>query len=99
MTLPLDPPAAASAAAPVPSLHGAAGDLVLIRIAADARHLEDVLAAVAELPFPVNPEIQHGAFQSLIEFPAYSKWVEEIRSVLEAGGLSRDFVRVDSVLA
>ena len=42
-----------------PVLRGSEGDLVLIRIATEARHLEEVLEAVADLPFPVNPEIQH----------------------------------------
>ncbi len=84
---------------PASSLRGAEGDLMLIRIAADARHLEDVLEAVAELPFPVNPEIHHGAHQSHVEFPAYSKWVPEIRSILESQGLSREVVEVDTILA
>jgi len=92
MTIPLDAPV-------VSSLRGSGGELLRIRIAADARHLEDVLEAVAELPFPVNPEIQHGAHQSQIEFPAYSQWLDEIRTALESSGLSRDLVEVQTVLA
>ena len=80
---------------PTPHLHGAEGELVVIRISADARHLEDVLEAVAELPFPINPEIYHVTPQeSRVEFPAYSQRVEEVRAILALRGLPADCLQV-----
>ena len=71
-----------------PVLRGSEGDLVLIRIATEARHLEEVLEAVADLPFPVNPEIQHHGAGSTVEFPAYSNRVDEVREALRVKGLT-----------
>ncbi len=80
---------------PASHLHGSEGELVLIRISADARHLEDVLDAVAELPFPINPEIHHATPQeSRVEFPAYSQRVEEVRAILALRGLPEDCLQV-----
>jgi hypothetical protein len=70
-----------------PALHGAEGELVLVRIASDPRQLEEILEAVADLPFPVNPEIHHGHGTSTVEFPAYSQRVAEVREALRARGL------------
>jgi hypothetical protein len=82
---------AASEAACVPStVRGPEGDLVLVRITADAKHLEEVLEAIAELPFPINPEINHtvgGARRPVVEFPAYSQRVSEVRDLLRDRGL------------
>lgn len=72
------------------SIRGSEGDLVLVRITADARHLEEVLEAIAELPFPVNPEINHtlgGARRPVVEFPAYSQRVADVRDLLRDRGL------------
>ena len=71
-----------------PALQGAEGELLLVRIASDARQLEDVLEAVAELPFPVNPEIHHHGAGATVEFPAYSNRLSEVREALRAKGIS-----------
>ena len=74
----------AGSVAPSP-VRGPEGELVLVRITADARHLEEVLEAIAELPFPINPEINHtlgGARRPVVEFPAYSQRVDEVRERL-----------------
>ena len=71
-----------------PMLRGSDGDLVLVRIATEARQLEEVLEAVADLPFPVNPEIHHHGIGSTVEFPAYSNRVDEVREALRAKGLT-----------
>lgn len=71
-----------------PTLRGSEGELVLVRIATEARQLEEVLEAVADLPFPVNPEIQHQGAGSTVEFPAYSNHVEEVREAFRAKGLT-----------
>ena len=70
------------------SLRGAQGELVLVRIAVEARQLEEVLEAVAELPFPVNPEIYHQGVGSIVEFPAYSDRVDDVHAAFLARGLS-----------
>ena len=90
MTQQLEGPAATA-------LHGAEGDLVLIRISADARQLEDILDAVAELPFPINPEIHHAVKRSRVEFPAYSQRVDDVRSALLASGFPADCLQVVSM--
>ena len=61
----------------IASLTGIEGELVLIRICVEARLLEDLLEALAEAPFPLNPQIYHHP-QTVVEFPAYSSRVEEI---------------------
>lgn len=83
------------------ALRGAEGELVLIRVSADARHLEDVLEAIAELPFPINPEINHtngGARCPSVEFPAYSQRVPEVEATLAARGLSGEICRMEVLL-
>ncbi|MBS1834075.1 MAG: hypothetical protein JST65_15255 [Acidobacteria bacterium] len=76
-------------------LHGAEGGLVLLRITAGARQLEEVLETIAALPFPINPEIQHGdAGMSFVEFPAYSTRVEEVRGALLERGFPASILRV-----
>jgi len=71
-----------------PVLRGSEGDLVLVRIATEARQLEEVLEIVADLPFPVNPEIQHQGCGSTIGFPAYSNRVAEVRTAFQAKGVT-----------
>ncbi len=71
-----------------PGLRGAEGDLVLVRIETEARQLEEVLDLVAELPFPVNPEIRHQGAASAVEFPAYSSRVDSVRDAFRARGLT-----------
>jgi len=43
------------------ALFGAEGELVTVSVAVDAHFLEDVLEVLADLSFPVNPEIYHEA--------------------------------------
>lgn len=76
-------------------LRGAEGDLVLLRITVGARQLEELLETIASLPFPINPEIQHGdAGTSFVEFPAYSSRVEEVRRALVGRGFAAGVLRV-----
>jgi hypothetical protein len=71
-----------------PALRGSEGELVLVRIATEARQLEEVLEAVADLPFPVNPEIRHHGAGSTVEFPAYSNHFEDVRQAFRVKGLT-----------
>ncbi|BDC50846.1 hypothetical protein F183_A31620 [Bryobacterales bacterium F-183] len=78
-----------------PLLQGAEGELVLLRITAGARQLEEVLETIAALPFPINPEIVHGdAGTSFVEFPAYSSRVAEVRNALTGRGFPASMLRV-----
>ena len=72
---------------PAPSLSGTDGELLAVRIAVPWHQLEDLLEALAAVPFPINPEIRHGSPVTTVEFPAYSGQMEAITSaVREAGG-------------
>lgn len=58
------------------------GELLLVRLRVESRQLEDVLDALAELPFPVNPELCHVGIYSVIEFPAYESSLDTVREAL-----------------
>lgn len=70
-----------------PALHGALGELVFVRISVDWRSLEDLLEALAKAPFPVNPEIRHGNPSTVVEFPAYTAYLDDVRILLGQVGL------------
>lgn len=98
--------------APSPALHGSEGELVCVRVCVEPRSLEALLDALAGLSFPVNPQIYHQAGVAcvypdgreeivpvtLVEFPAFSGRVGEVRQALRAGGLSAAAVDVRSML-
>ncbi len=95
-----------------PTLIGAEGELVSVRVCIEARLLEKLLDALATLSFPVNPQIYHQAAvgyvradgseeivpTTLVEFPAFSGRVAEVRRLLAAHGLAPELVRVRSML-
>jgi hypothetical protein len=88
---------------PQPALFGRDGELISLKIATDPRLLEDFLEALALLDFPVNPQLYHRPTEVLIEFPAYSNQVEQVRDVLLRQGfdsagiqVSRPFARAKS---
>jgi hypothetical protein len=70
-----------------PALRGALGELVSVRISVEPRLLEDLLEVLARAAFPVNPEIRHGSPSTVVEFPAYSSDLEEVRKLLDDTGL------------
>lgn len=74
----------------VQALAGRDGELVLIRIAVEARLLEQLLEALAAAtPYHINPELFPNTPQgSLVEFPAYESWVEPIGEALRKAGLA-----------
>ena len=81
-----------------PALSSAEGELVLARIAVDPRLLEELLEALAELDFPVNPQIYHSSPQAVVEFPAYTSRLAEAQDILEKNGFERAMLRVVPVL-
>ncbi|MFN3326348.1 MAG: hypothetical protein ACK5AZ_22860 [Bryobacteraceae bacterium] len=82
-----------------PTLAGAEGELVLVRVSVEPRLLEDLLEALAEVPFPINPQIYHQNVPlTLVEFPAYSDRLDELRKTLRFHGFDPDSVTVRSMI-
>ena len=81
----------------IASLTGLEGELVLIRIRVEARLLEDLLEALAEMPFPLNPQIYHHP-ETVVEFPAYSSRVSEIVTVITRQGFDAGQMQVANLL-
>jgi hypothetical protein len=67
-------------------LAGAEGALVSVSVSVEPRRLEQLLDALAQLEFPINPAIYHDGPATLVEFPAYENRLPEIRQMLESRG-------------
>jgi hypothetical protein len=93
-----------------PALSGAEGALVLVSIAVEPRRLESLLEVLANVGFPINPQLCHEGSPenvelgeqfrdlTLVEFPAYEDRVAEVRRTLSASGFDPASVRVSSML-
>jgi hypothetical protein len=68
------------------SLAGAEGALVSVSVSVEPRRLEQLLDALAQLEFPINPAIYHDRSATLVEFPAYEDRLHGIRLMLESYG-------------
>ena len=96
----------------VPSLSTAEGALVSVSIHAEPHCLESLLEALAQVSFPINPQIYHDAALiyryadgreqtesiTLVEFPAYEGRLGEVRSALQAYGFAADCMHAVSML-
>ncbi len=96
-----------------PLLVGREGELVSVSIAVEPKRLEQLLETLADLPFPVNPQIYHDGWQvlmypdgrretepvTIVEFPAYAARLAEIRGALAAGAFDPDSAWADNLLA
>jgi hypothetical protein len=82
-----------------PSLRGTEGELVSVRIAVEPRLLERLLDVLAELGFPINPQLNHGAPATLVEFPAWAGRVREIERALTRAGFDGACLSVKDMLA
>jgi len=94
------------------ALSGHEGTLVCVSIDVDPRDLESLLEALAQVGFPVNPEIYHDAAlvyvgadggeerrsTTLVEFPAYERRLAEVRAALEKHGFDPARVQVIGML-
>jgi len=94
------------------SLSGSEGALVSLSIAVDPRRLESLLESLAQVGFPINPQIYHDALvvyvypdrheeteaTTLVEFPAYADRIEEVRHALEVNGFDPAAIQVTSML-
>ncbi len=58
------------------------GELLLVRLRVECRQLEEVLEALADLPFPVNPDLCHVGLMSFIEFPAFEGRLGAVNAAL-----------------
>ncbi len=95
-----------------PSLSTAEGALVSVSIHVEPHCLESLLEALAQVSFPINPQIYHDAALiyryadgreqtepiTLVEFPAYEGRLVEVRQALEAYGFAADCMRAVSML-
>jgi hypothetical protein len=82
-----------------PALFGSDGELVMVRVSVDPRHLEELLEVLASLDFPVNPELLHKPGAVTIEFPAYESHVRDLRKTLIQAGFERAKLDVFGMLA
>jgi hypothetical protein len=101
-----------SLADPRPTLAGREGTLISVAVNVDPRYLEVALEALAQMSFPINPQIYHQASihyvypdgreeaepVTLVEFPAYESRLPEVRRVLAAYGFPADAVHVTGML-
>ena len=82
---------------PLPSLIGSEGELLQVRISADARLLEELLDCLAGLSFPINPQIYHSV-PTVVEFPAYAARLPELRAALRAYGFDESRIGVSGMM-
>ena len=94
------------------ALCGREGTLVSVSISVDPRRLEFLLEALAQLSFPINPQIYHDAAliyrfpddreemraTTLVEFPAYEAQIHQVVDGLESYGFDRDCLQVTPML-
>ena len=95
-----------------PSLSSREGALVSVSIHVDPRRLESLLESLAQIGFPINPQIYHDASvvycfsdgreevesTTLVEFPAYAGRLGEVCRALETNGFDPACVGVTSML-
>lgn len=93
-------------------LSGREGDLISVSINVDPRFLESLLETLAQVSFPVNPQIYHDAAivylypdgreetqsTTLVEFPAYGSQLELVRAALESHGFDPASLQATSML-
>lgn len=86
-----------SARPPASVLTGSEGELLQVRISADARLLEELLDCLAGLSFPINPQIYH-TVPTVVEFPVYQARLGELNSALRACGFDAGTIQVSGMM-
>lgn len=95
-----------------PALSGSEGDLVSVHICVKPHLLERLLDTLASVSFPINPQIYHQAGvghvfadgreeiepTTIVEFPAFSARLPEVRAVLKVNGLPAESMHVWGML-
>jgi len=86
---------------PVAPLCGSEGELVAVSISVSPRDLEALLEGLARVDFPINPQIYHSdsGVSTVVEFPAYSGGLAQVRDAVADVGLDAEAIRVRSMLA
>jgi hypothetical protein len=84
---------------PESALFGREGELISLAIATEPKLLENLLEALASLDFPVNPQLYHRPAEVLVEFPAYSTQVEQVRDALLKQGFDASGIQMSRPLA
>ena len=82
-----------------PALFGREGELISLSIATEPRLLEELLEALALLDFPVNPQLYHRSTEVRVEFPAYSRQIEQVRETLLREGFDAGNLAISRALA
>jgi hypothetical protein len=96
----------------VSPLCGRDGALLSVSISVDPRHLESLLESLAQLRFPINPQIYHDAAlvyrfadaheeseeTTLVEFPVYEGQLADVTNAVEAYGFDRRTIQVTGML-
>jgi hypothetical protein len=80
------------------ALFGREGELISLMIATEPKLLEELLEALASLDFPVNPQLYHRPAEVLVEFPAYSSQVKQVRDALLRQGFPNNRIEVSRPL-
>jgi hypothetical protein len=94
------------------ALRGIEGELVAVRISTEPRLLERLLDALAQLDFPINPQIYHDAVSvfagpdgrertapvAVVEFPAWAGRMEAVRDALHRHALDGAAVTIRGML-
>ena len=97
---------------PPPSLEGADGELISVRITIEPRLLERLLDVLARLEFPINPQLYHDAATisfapdgrrqvqpaTIVEFPAWAGRLERLRDALLGAGFDRGCLGMKGML-
>ena len=95
-----------------PSLQSSEGELVNVSICVEPRLLERLLDALGLVSFPINPQIYHQAGigyvypdgheetgpATMVEFPAYSDRLPEVRNVLRTRGLPAEAIQARGMI-
>ena len=88
---------------PIPCLTSSEGELVSVQVTIEPKLLEYLLEALANVPFPINPEIHHPipgiSPHTTVQFPAYSERLGDVYRALNASGLPTLGVDVENMLA
>ena len=74
-------------------------ELVLVSLSIESHLLEDALEALADAPFPINPQIIHRSTLTKVEFPAYSTQLDAVRNLIAAKGLPATSLEVIKMMA
>jgi hypothetical protein len=97
---------------PHPFLGGAEGELLAVRISVEPRLLERLLDILAQVEFPISPQIYHQAallyvyadgqerFEptTSVEFPAYAGWLPAVERALMLRGFDPAALAVRGML-